>query len=65
MPKSLENLREFPKTSETLQTVEELYTKKIYENFGKSLAILGNVWKTSETVQKCFPWRLQYFKKEM
>ena len=55
MPKSSESLREFPKTSETLQTIiEELYTKKIYENFGKSLAIFGNVWKTSETVISVF-----------
>ena len=48
MPKSSENLwkfweelgnlREFPKTSETLQT-----------------RFLWNLWKTSETVQKCFP----------
>ena len=34
--------------------IEELYTKKIYENFGKSLAIFGNVWKTSETVINVF-----------
>ena len=26
----------------------------IYENFVKSLAIFGNLWKTLETVQNCF-----------
>ena len=33
--------------------IEELLLnkKKIYENFEKSLAIFGNFWKTSETVQ--------------
>ena len=29
--------------------------KKIYENFGKSLAIFRNFCKSSETVQKCLP----------
>ena len=31
------------------------FVKNIYENFGKSLAIFRNFWKSSETVQKCFP----------
>ena len=54
MPKSLENflkfweelgnLREFPKTSETLKT-----------RFLRSLNNLRNFSKTSETVQRCFP----------
>ena len=63
MPKSSENLREFPKISETLQTrYWGTFIRKIYENFGKSLAIFGNFWKTSETVQKCFPMFLWFFK---
>ena len=45
----------FRKLRKRFKPVEELYTNKIYENFGKSLPIFGNVWKTSETTQKCFP----------
>ena len=42
---------------------------RIYENFGnasnpflRGLNDLGNFWKTSETVQKCFPDVLGFFK---
>ena len=53
MPKSWKKLREFPKTSETLQThYEELLYKKIYEAVGKSSEIFRNFRKASETVQK-------------
>ena len=38
------------------------FIKKIYENFGKSLAFFRNSWKSSETVQKCFPLYLWVFK---
>ena len=38
------------------------FIKRIYENFGKSLAIFINFWKSSETVQKCFPSFLGFFK---
>ena len=33
-----------------------------YDNFGKSLAIFRIFWKSSETVQKCFPSFLWFFK---
>ena len=47
IPKSSENLWEFPKTSETLQTVieEHIYKKKI-------MKILENLWQSSETFGK-------------
>ena len=38
------------------------FKKKIYENFGKSLAIFRNFCKSSETVKNCFPSFLRYFK---
>ena len=44
MPKSSENLREFPKTSETLQT-RYFYKKRF-------MKILENLWQSSETFGK-------------
>ena len=35
--------------------LRNFYKRRIYENFGQSLAIFGNFWKTSETAQRCFP----------
>ena len=64
MPKSSENLRkfseelgnlrEFPKISETRQTRFWGTLKNGLKNFGKCLAIFGNFWKNSETVQNGF-----------
>ena len=61
------NLREIYRNFRKLRkcfkpVIEELYTKKIYENFAKSLPIFGNVWKTSGTVQKCFTIFLWFLK---
>ena len=55
MPKSSENLRRnFRKPRKRFKPViEEPYTKKIYENFGKSFRIeVENLWHSSETFGK-------------
>ena len=54
MPKSSENLREFPKTSEALQTrYWGTFIKDLWK-FWKSLAVFGNFWKSFGNCSKVF-----------
>ena len=50
----LRNLREFPKTSETLQSLFLKTFWKRPDNFLKIFGILGIFWKITETVQNGF-----------
>ena len=54
MPKSSENLWKFWERARKSPRISENF-RNASNPFLRSLNDLGNFWKTSETVQKCFP----------